>query len=320
VFVVGLPLAGGPLLAEALSLSRSAWTVGADGGLVLERVPALTAAAHAFSSDRLAASDLDAGVEAALRHAYAGALRDRAGRCWSGDGDPQLVDEGLCHALRVDFLARVFPQARFLVLVREALATVAAMLDTWRAGTGVTHERLPGWGGGRWSLPLVPGWRGLEGQALPVVAARQYLAIQELLQADLAALDPERLLLVRFEELLEQPRHLLAGVARFAGLDPEGMEDWVPPEPAMAAALPEEATAALAPQAEALRAADAALRGLLAGREPDRDGPPLRVLDPGPGPALDAGVPTMPYAAAPAYAAAAADGAAADGADFSRDP
>lgn len=326
LFVLGTPMAGAPLLLEALSLSASAWTRPDEGEGAIGQVPGLAAAARAFESERLASADADPATVDALRTAFAAGLRDRGGCWWQGAPPaPLLVDEDMRHALRAAFLAAVFPQARFVLVLREPLATVAAMLDAWRAGTRVSHARLPGWGGGRWSLPLVHGWRDLEGQSLVQVAVHQYLCLMQALQEDLSALAPERTLLLPLEDLLSRPRAALAAVAHFAGLDTDGMEAWVPPEAALAAAIAPGNAEALQADAARLQAADRALRGCLQARAAPAalDGS----LDadqasaaPATAPALAAAaLPAMPAGYGYATPAAASPGAGAAG-DFSRDP
>lgn len=261
LFLVGAPLSGSGLLFEALSLAHAAWTPGGDAGGLADQLPGCSLEARGFESDRLGVDHATPDAGRCLAQAYAGLLRGRDGRRWHGAPETlALVDDSLRNALRVAFLAAAFPDARFVLVLREPTATVAAMLETWRAGTRISHPRLPDWGGGPWSLPLVPGWRTLEGRPLVEVAAAQYRAIAELLRSDLAMLPRERWMALDLDELLGDPRAALGRVCAFAGIDPEGTEDWVPPPATAARAVSPDNAAALAGRAAEIAAADARLR------------------------------------------------------------
>ena len=63
------------------------------------------------------------------------------------------------NALRLPFLARVFPEARFIYLHRDPRRVLASMMEAWTVGT----------------VPDLPESAGLDGPAL-VAAARAWLA------------------------------------------------------------------------------------------------------------------------------------------------
>ena len=109
-----------------------------------------------------------------------------------GDGVRRPLLSGLRLALRVPFLDAVFPDATFVFVHRDGPAMLGAALDAWRSGSAVSVPDLPGWTGPPWSLPLIDGWRELDGLELPEIVARQWTAITDTLLTDLEALAPDR--------------------------------------------------------------------------------------------------------------------------------
>ena len=324
VFIVAAPRSGSTLLFETLARSPTLWTVGGESHQVIEGIPALAPAAHGWASNALDAADATEAVVQSLHERFAAVLRDRDGLPWS-ERQPvvRLLEKTPKNALRIPFLARAFPGARFVYLVREPRGNVSSILEAWRSGEFVTYERLPEWQGGRWSLLLVPNWRALQGQSLAAVAAAQYRAAHAAIMAGLAALPQELWCAVSYEALLADPRGEVARVSAFLDIDWDTPPPQALPWSAVTVTAPDPGkwrvnAAALAPHLEAIDAAasevarftgltvatDTAAKGhaLAHSAEPAQDAPP---------PPSVAAAPTARAAADDASAAAAAPPSAA---------
>src|SRR6185437_6093047 len=96
------------------------------------------------------------------------------------------------NALRTPFLAKVFPDARFIYLYRDPKQVLASMMEAWESGGFRTYPQLPDWKGLPWSMTLIPGWRDLIGKPLPEIVAVQWRTITGVLLDDLAALPTDR--------------------------------------------------------------------------------------------------------------------------------
>ena len=94
------------------------------------------------------------------------------------------------NSLRVPFLARVFPEARFIYLYRDPRQVLSSMIEAWASGRFRTYPQLPGWTGPAWSLLLVPGWRELIGRPLHEIVAAQWRTATRLLIDDLERCRP----------------------------------------------------------------------------------------------------------------------------------
>lgn len=215
VFIIAAPHAGDALLQASLIRASGAWRAHSSTGTFLEAVDGVDPATRGFDSHRLTAEDA-AALAGPAREALASALTDP-------DGSPPAAESarpvaaGARLALRVPFLAEVFPDARFVFLTRDAEETLADMLTSWRSGSAVTVPALPGWDG-PWSLPLVPNWRELVGAPLERVVVEQWRTITELALDDLEALGADRWCATGHERLLADPRGELRRLAAFLDL------------------------------------------------------------------------------------------------------
>jgi uncharacterized protein (TIGR03032 family) len=183
----------------------------------LDALPETDPARRGWQSHRLDADDVSELATPAAE-ALIASLVDREDRP-AGESDDaasvRVLATGARLALRVPFLAAAFPDARFVLSVREPAASAAEMLSEWSSGRFVSCAGLPGWDGLPWSLPLIPGWRALRGRPLEEIVATQWSTITELLLDDLRPLAPDRWAVVDFAALLADPRAELRRLCAF---------------------------------------------------------------------------------------------------------
>ncbi|MCP4572457.1 MAG: sulfotransferase [bacterium] len=173
-----------------------------------------------------------------------------------GRSDSLLVEKTCANSLRLGFVDRVLPEARFLVIERDGPDAVASAMKRWRAGFDLGYSlakarfvppsdlpyygfrflanrlrrlttrdrRLSVWG------PIFAGMRDLPRDILLAeLAARQWHRCVERTRTDLSQVDPARVLRLRYEEFVADPAVQLAGAAEFLGA--------APPAAAVAAAV-----------------------------------------------------------------------------------
>lgn len=219
VFVVCPPRSGSTLLFELLATSPRAWTIGGESHALVEGHAALHPANGGFASNRLDATAATSEIVDRLRAAFGAAVVDRDGRRPDATARAlRLVEKTPKNSLRVPFLDAVFPDAHFVHLVREPREQIASMIDAWASGRFVTYPRLPGWDGEPWSLVLTPGWRELRGRSLAEIAVRQWATATTILLDDLERSDPDRVTLVRYRDLVEDPQGTMTAVCEATGL------------------------------------------------------------------------------------------------------
>lgn len=201
VFLVGAPRSGVSALHDTLMRAPGVFTVRGAAHSVIDAMPALDIRAHGYDSNRLDASDATPATIAEFRSRLADAARDRDGHAPPA-GPFRLLDKLPKNALRIPFLARVFPQARFIHYYRDPREVLAQMLLAWQSGQFRTYLALPGWPRAHWSLALTPGWRELKGKPLAEIVAGQWQSATQVLLDDLDGLPPDRWRVVRHADFL----------------------------------------------------------------------------------------------------------------------
>ncbi|MEM9291890.1 MAG: sulfotransferase [Acidobacteriota bacterium] len=159
------------------------------------------------------------------------------------DGARVLVEKTCANTLRVAFVDRAFPDARYVLIERDGRDAVASAMKRWKAPTELAYTlrkaRFVPWT----DLPRL-GWRWLKNRlsrrgsadgrlaswgprfigiqdavtsrSLAEVCALQWRRCVENSHRDLALIAPERVLRLRYEEFVADPAGQLGAVARFA--------------------------------------------------------------------------------------------------------
>ncbi len=219
VFIVSPPRSGSTMLFETLARAPRLFTIGDESHELIEGVPQLSPRSRGFESNRLLAEDATPAMAEVLRRRFYEALRDREGRRPPAGERVRMLEKTPKNSLRVSFLARVFPEARFIYLYRDPRQVLSSMIEAWTTGRFRTYPQLPGWIGAPWSLLLVPGWRELIGRPLHEIVAAQWNVTTRLLIDDLQALPAERCTIARYDVLLADPAAEIGRLCAVTGLD-----------------------------------------------------------------------------------------------------
>ncbi len=219
VIIVSPPRAGSTLLFETLAKAPDLFTIGRESHLLIESIRGLRPVDNDWHSNELTAEHATPQVVEALRQAFFDDLRDR------NEQPPPMNATGLRflektpkNALRIEFLDRVFPDARFIYLSRPPRAEISSMIDAWRSGGFATYPDLPGWEGIPWSLLLIPGWRDLIGKSVQEICAAQWEYTTNKILDDLDRVAPGRWTVANYHRLTADPNAEVARLCRFAEL------------------------------------------------------------------------------------------------------
>lgn len=218
VFVIGTPRSGTSLLFEMLSRHPDLAGMGHEGHNIWRRFhhPRKTG----WDSDVIDPNRALPALERRFAEAYIRARthhKPAAGR---------LVEKTPDNTLRTDYVLRVFPDARFVSIVRDPCSVVSSYIDGWRDPDGRFRAyyvpvklRIPGYAPERrWCSTLIPGWRELTDEPIPEIAFRQWETYVDAICQARADLGPEHLLEVRLEDLKERPEDTLRRVLSHLGL------------------------------------------------------------------------------------------------------
>ncbi|WKL59061.1 sulfotransferase [Asticcacaulis sp. ZE23SCel15] len=215
VFIIAAPRSGSTLLYETLASTPGFNSFGGEAHWLIEDHPPLRPGAPGLDSNRLGAAHATADVVAAIRQVALTRLQGPQG-CPPAEG-ARLLEKTPKNALRILFLKRVFPDAKFIFLWRDPRENVSSIMEAWRAGGWVTYRGLPGWDG-PWSLLLPPGWQMMAGAPLETIAAWQWHSANQTALDDLQQLPPEDWMSLAYHDFIADPEGVTRRLCAFAGV------------------------------------------------------------------------------------------------------
>ncbi|GAC14073.1 sulfotransferase family protein [Aliiglaciecola lipolytica] len=218
VIILSAPRAGSTLLFETLARHPEIWTIGGESHQLIEHVPSLSTVARGLVSNALGAEDADAATIDLLRTRFLQAARTREGRINDGfQGGIRLLEKTPKNALRIPFLLSVFPDAKFIYLVRDPRENISSIMEGWKSGRFTTYPHIDA-AGTKWSFLLPDGWRDLTSASLADIARFQWQAANDAIIACLKQLPEQQFQIVSYQELVEKTPEVLAQIAQFANL------------------------------------------------------------------------------------------------------
>jgi len=247
IIIVAAPRSGSSVLLAALSAHPDLWSLYKESNQILEGPfdPQLRGAdSHALSDGDLDVTTRERILEAFFKSAgnlerlplaRRVPLRGR-GRPWystaiSMVSSPfkrppiRLVEKSPRNTLRIPFIRKLFADARFIHLTRDARANIASLHGGWQDPLHYNVRPLPdgfrlnGYDGRHWCFVLQPGWRSLDGSSLVDACADQWRACNEHCLRDLQEVPAERVFRLKFEDLVRSPATSLSEIATWADLD-----------------------------------------------------------------------------------------------------
>jgi len=137
-------------------------------------------------------------------------------------GRKRLIDKTPRNALRVPFIDTLFPDARYVFLIRDGRDNINSLINAWRTPRYRTYRlpephRIPGADPEWWKFTLYPGWRQDVDGPLEVVCARQWQTSYDAAGPELDAVG-DRTLQVRYETFVEDPVGSTRAICAFLGV------------------------------------------------------------------------------------------------------
>ena len=228
IFIVSTPRSGSTLLFETLSQFPDLWTIGRESHDIMEGIPELHPAFRSYSSNGLTEADALPHVSLALRDGFVRQLRDRSKTAYINlpvKERPQKIrflEKTPKNVLRVPFLQAVFPDALFIFLYREPKGNISSMIEGWKAKRFISYPQLPGWQEKNWSFLLIPGWQSLQNCSIAEIAAYQWKMANSCIWDNLQSLPSSCWCLLRYEDLIKEPKKVIGEIREFVGLSWDG--------------------------------------------------------------------------------------------------
>lgn len=220
VFIVAAPRSGSSWLFETLSESSELLTLGGEGHAHIESIEALDPRRNGRWHNHLDAGNATAEVARQLRANYLAGLKDNNGQSIRPTKPFRFLEKTPKNALRIAFLKKVFPQARFIYLHRDPRENIASIIEAWQSGHFVTYRNLPGWQGQPWSLLLPPDWQTQQGKPLESVACWQWQTTNAAIVDELTRLPRNDWTSISYQELCQDTDAALAKLCAFIGVAP----------------------------------------------------------------------------------------------------
>ena len=132
----------------------------------------------------------------------------------------RFVEKTPLNTLRVPLLASMFPDARFVFLIRRPEAVISSLMEGWKIWTGVDEDE--DWRFTEWREHYVrpPGWQRWTDRPLQEICAFQWVRTNEIALADLDRHCPDRYRIVRHEDAIADPVAVYGELREFCDLPP----------------------------------------------------------------------------------------------------
>jgi hypothetical protein len=192
-FVVGCARSGTSILGEALAAHPAV-------AYLFEASPLWNSVVPEKPDHRLVAADVSPEIAVRVYETLAAQKEELHGDI--------LVEKNPKHVLRLPFLHALFPQARFLHLIRDGRDTLASLMFRNR--------------GEQWGHLKVPGWKDLlerYREQNHIRCAHQWCRAVSSALADASVLPTEQYLELRYEQLVADPLPTLTRAFAFLNLE-----------------------------------------------------------------------------------------------------
>ncbi len=162
------------------------------------------------------------------------------------DGKPgtyRIIDKTPPNCFRVEYLAKLYPDAKFIYITRDGLDNTSSLMNAWRSKQkfqfryrkyleeylkpleGVQGSRsakyfnIQGYQSDIWKFAMPPGWEAYRDKTLAEVCAFQWLKTHEYALNSLSKLDPERVIRFKFEDLMAEPHRSIEELCSFLDIE-----------------------------------------------------------------------------------------------------
>ncbi|MBU6197821.1 MAG: sulfotransferase [Cyanobacteria bacterium REEB446] len=162
------------------------------------------------------------------------------------DGKPRayrIIDKTPPNCFRVEYLAKLYPDAKFIYITRDGLDNTSSLMNAWRSKQkfqfryrkyleeylkpleGVQGSRsakyfdIQGYQSDVWKFAMPPDWEAYRDKTLAEVCAFQWLKTHEYALNSLSKLAPERVIRFKFEDLMAEPHPSIEKLCSFLEIE-----------------------------------------------------------------------------------------------------
>ena len=231
IFIISAPRSGSTLLFESLSRNSNFWTLGEECHTIYRAIPSLDPTNNNFDSGALTRKQADPETGNIVRAGFTMYLRNHQGIRFvqapenSRPKKIRFLEKTPRNSLNIPFLNKIFPDASYIFLMRDAPSNINSIIEAWEVGlldgSFVTFNNLKDWDRKHWCMLLPPEWRKLNGHTLAEIAAFQWKNCNEIIMRDLKEIPNTRKTYIRYEDFISNPRRELERLIKFSAVKPD---------------------------------------------------------------------------------------------------
>ena len=147
------------------------------------------------------------------------------------DGKPRayrIIDKTPPNCFRVEYLAKLYPDAKFIYITRDGLDNTSSLMNAWRSKQKFQFRyrkyleeylNIEGYQSDVWKFAMPPGWEAYRDKPLVEVCAFQWLKTHEYALNSLSKLPSERVIRFKFEDLMAEPHHSIEKLCSFLDIE-----------------------------------------------------------------------------------------------------
>jgi hypothetical protein len=145
-------------------------------------------------------------------------------------GEYRVLDKTPPNTYRVSYLAKAFPDAKFIYITRHAATNISSLIEGWKS-TGRFNFKfrnfykenseidIKGYEGNVWKFTHAPGWQEYLKKPLEEVCAFQWLSAHKYSLDSFASMDTNRQMQIKYEDLIANPANLIKEICQFLEIE-----------------------------------------------------------------------------------------------------
>jgi len=135
----------------------------------------------------------------------------------------RIVEKTASNCFRLGFVNEVFPDAKIIYPTRDGHNNINSLINAWlhpnRFFTYDIPVNIKGYEHGKWKFVLPPGWSDYTNRSLEEVCAFQWQSCHQFMLNEIAKPKyTNRVLQIKLEELVSEPKYWLKKIAEFVEL------------------------------------------------------------------------------------------------------
>ena len=158
-------------------------------------------------------------------------------------GTYRIIDKTPPNCFRVEYLAKLYPDAKFIYITRDGLDNTSSLINAWRSkqkfqfhyrkyleeylkplegvqgSQSAKYFDIQGYKSDVWKFAMPPGWEAYRDKPLVEVCAFQWLKTHEYALNSLSKLPSERVIRFKFEDLMAEPHHSIEKLCSFLDIE-----------------------------------------------------------------------------------------------------